>query len=405
MEILATIIFISIFLLAPAAVKAFCKKHKWADKIGAVLILYILGIIIGNLRLLPFLPAALAHPSSLPAIQDALSSAMVPIAVPLLLLRCNFRLNDTRSQLLALATGTIAVLCAVVCGYFIFRGGIDAMASDSASSDSAANIGGMLMGVYTGGTINLAAIKSMLGVSERTYLLLNSCDMIISFLFLTLLLSFGIRFLRRFLPFEAAALQSTEESASIAANDGNDGKAAFFRRGQWKQLGLLFLVTVAIVGVSAGIALLLPEGWFMTAFILLLTSLGIAASFSKRLSDIKIAEDISMYCIYIFSIVVASMADLSALDLSSSLSMLGYLSFVVFCSLLIQVLLAKLLRIDADTIVIASTAFICSPPFVPMMAAAMKNRRVLVGGLTIGIIGYAMGNYLGFLVSRLLLLL
>ena len=405
MEILATIIFISIFLLAPAAVKAFCKKHKWADKIGAVLILYILGIIIGNLHLLPFLPAALAHPSSLPAIQDALSSAMVPIAIPLLLLRCNFRLNDTRSQLLALATGTIAVLCAVVCGYFIFRGGIDAMASDSASSDSAANIGGMLMGVYTGGTINLAAIKSMLGVSERTYLLLNSCDMIISFLFLTLLLSFGIRFLRRFLPFEAAALQSTEESASIAANDGNDGKAAFFRRGQWKQLGLLFLVTVAIVGVSAGIALLLPEGWFMTAFILLLTSLGIAASFSKRLSDIKIAEDISMYCIYIFSIVVASMADLSALDLSSSLSMLGYLSFVVFCSLLIQVLLAKLLRIDADTIVIASTAFICSPPFVPMMAAAMKNRRVLVGGLTIGIIGYAMGNYLGFLVSRLLLLL
>ena len=391
MEILATIIFISIFLLAPAAVKAFCKKHKWADKIGAVLILYILGIIIGNLRLLPFLPAALAHPSSLPAIQDALSSAMVPIAIPLLLLRCNFRLNDTRSQLLALATGTIAVLCAVVCGYFIFRGGIDAMASDS--------------GVYTGGTINLAAIKSMLGVSERTYLLLNSCDMIISFLFLTLLLSFGIRFLRRFLPFEAAALQSTEESANIAANDGNDGKAAFFRRGQWKQLGLLFLVTVAIVGVSAGISLLLPEGWFMTAFILLLTSLGIAASFSKRLSDIKIAEDISMYCIYIFSIVVASMADLSALDLSSSLSMLGYLSFVVFCSLLIQVLLAKLLRIDADTIVIASTAFICSPPFVPMMAAAMKNRRVLVGGLTIGIIGYAMGNYLGFLVSRLLLLL
>ena len=405
MEILATIIFISIFLLAPAAVKAFCKKHKWADKIGAVLILYILGIIIGNLRLLPFLPAALAHPSSLPAIQDALSSAMVPIAIPLLLLRCNFRLNDTRSQLLALATGTIAVLCAVVCGYFIFRGGIDAMASDSASSDSAANIGGMLMGVYTGGTINLAAIKSMLGVSERTYLLLNSCDMIISFLFLTLLLSFGIRFLRRFLPFEAAALQSTEESANIAANDSNDGKAAFFRRGQWKQLGLLFLVTVAIVGVSAGISLLLPEGWFMTAFILLLTSLGIAASFSKSLSDIKIAEDISMYCIYIFSIVVASMADLSALDLSSSLSMLGYLSFVVFCSLLIQVLLAKLLRVDADTIVIASTAFICSPPFLPMMAAAMKNRRVLVGGLTIGIIGYAMGNYLGFLVSRLLLLL
>ena len=167
MEIFAAIIFIIVFLLAPAAVKAFCKKHKWADKIGPVLILYILGIIIGNLRLLPFLPAALAHPSSLPAIQDVLSSAMVPIAIPLLLLGCNFRLSDTRSQLLALATGTLAVLCAVVCGFFIFRGGIDAIASNSASGDSAANIGGMLMGVYTGGNqVNARSEREDLSAPE-----------------------------------------------------------------------------------------------------------------------------------------------------------------------------------------------------------------------------------------------
>ena len=43
--------------------------------------------------------------------------------------------------------------------------------------------------------------------------------------------------------------------------------------------------------------------------------------------------------------------------------------------------------------------------FVKMMAAAMKNRRVLVTGLTLGIIGYAVGNYLGFLISELLKLL
>jgi uncharacterized membrane protein len=40
-----------------------------------------------------------------------------------------------------------------------------------------------------------------------------------------------------------------------------------------------------------------------------------------------------------------------------------------------------------------------------MMAAAMKNKNVLVTGLTLGIIGYAVGNYLGYLMSELLKLL
>jgi uncharacterized membrane protein len=40
-----------------------------------------------------------------------------------------------------------------------------------------------------------------------------------------------------------------------------------------------------------------------------------------------------------------------------------------------------------------------------MMAAAMKNKDVLIPGLTIGVIGYAAGNYLGFLMSQLLSIL
>ncbi|MBQ0053809.1 MAG: DUF819 family protein [Bacteroidales bacterium] len=78
---------------------------------------------------------------------------------------------------------------------------------------------------------------------------------------------------------------------------------------------------------------------------------------------------------------------------------------MIFGSLILQVVLAKIFKIDSDTMVIASVAFICSPPFVPMMSAAMKNRRVLVSGLSIGIVGYAVGNYLGYLISQLLAIL
>jgi uncharacterized membrane protein len=115
--------------------------------------------------------------------------------------------------------------------------------------------------------------------------------------------------------------------------------------------------------------------------------------------------DLGMYFIYIFCIVVASMADLTNLDLVGGLNLMGYLLFAVFGSLAIQALLARIFKIDADTMVIASVTFINSPPFVPMMAAAMKNKNILVTGLTLGIIGYAVGNYLGYLMSELLKLL
>jgi uncharacterized membrane protein len=61
-----------------------------------------------------------------------------------------------------------------------------------------------------------------------------------------------------------------------------------------------------------------------------------------------------------------------------------------------------LFKIDADTLMISSTALICSPPFVPVVAGALKNRQVILSGLTVGIIGYAAGNYLGYLMAQIL---
>lgn len=37
-----------------------------------------------------------------------------------------------------------------------------------------------------------------------------------------------------------------------------------------------------------------------------------------------------------------------------------------------------------------------------MIAASMKNKDMIVVGVTIGLVGYALGNYLGFIVFKLL---
>jgi len=48
---------------------------------------------------------------------------------------------------------------------------------------------------------------------------------------------------------------------------------------------------------------------------------------------------------------------------------------------------------------ITSTSLICRQPFVPVVAGALHNRQIVVSGLTVGIVGYAVGNYLGVVVE------
>ncbi len=109
-----------------------------------------------------------------------------------------------------------------------------------------------------------------------------------------------------------------------------------------------------------------------------------------------------MYMVLVFSLVVASMVDVRRLALGEGVWLLAFIALVIFGSLLLQIVLSRLLKVDADTAVITSVAMINSPLFVPMIAEAMKNRRVILTGITIGIIGYAAGNYLGVLIASLL---
>lgn len=388
MNIVNWIILVAGFSLIPAGVLRLCRRYSFLGKIGPVLLLYAIGIIIGNIGLMP---------GQMPAVQEILSNAMVPLAIPLMLFSCRFRMSGARSQILALVTGLVSVTAAVVIGYLIFGKDIP----------EGAKVGGMLTGVYTGGTINLAALKTMLGVDEETYILMNSYDILVSFLYLSFLLAIGIKLFRRFLPNEAGSFTKNDADAiqaEIDKENENPYKGLFTREGM-AQAGKMLGLTLLIVGASAGVALILPESMFMTIFILMLTTLGIAFSFVRKVRETKYSYDIGMYFIYIFCIVVASMADLSKLDFVGGIGLLGYLLVAVFGSLLLQIIFAKILKIDSDMMVISSVTFINSPPFVPMMAAAMKNKDVLIPGLTIGVIGYAVGNYLGFVMSQFLGLL
>lgn len=388
MDIVNYIFLTAIFCLTPAGVLWLCRRFPILDKLGPIMILYALGMILGNF---PYLPAQIS------TLQDILPNVMIPLAIPMMLFGCNFSLREARLQSKVVISGFVSVCCAVIVGYLLFGRHIE----------YGDKVGGIITGMYTGGTLNAAALQAIFKIPGETFVLINSYDIIISFLYFVFLFSFGIRLFRRIYGEKESQLSQDDReeiNRQIAKNKQNPYKDLFTRKGV-KELAKILLVTLLIVALSAATTLLFPNEWFMIVFILMLTTLGVAGSFFRRVRQLERSYDVGMYLIYIFSMVIASMADFSNLDLAGGVNQMAFMSVAVFLSLLLHAVMCRLMKVDADSMIISSVAFINSPPFVPMASAAMQNRKVLVTGLGAGIIGYALGNHLGVLMSHLLLLL
>lgn len=377
------------YIITPAIVLWLCRKIKFLGKIGPVLLLYLIGIILGNSGLIP---------ENAFKLQDMIVTIIIPLAIPMMLFSCNFLQWNIRNAVLTLVTGIIAVVAAIFAGYFIFK---PLIGNDPSIGGNIDNIAGMLAGVYTGGTPNLAAIKIMLGIPNETYIMVHSYDMAISLVYLTFVLSIGIRLFRKILHYEPSGKSTKSEHMPIEPESEEPYKGFLKRENFLPLLGAIGL-SVLIFALAGGLSLILPKDMQMVVVILTITSLGIGASFIKKVREIKKSYDAGMYLVYIFSMVVASMADLSRLNLAGGFYVLLYIVFVIFGSLLLQLLMARILKIDADTVLISSVSLINSPPFVPLIATAMNNRGVIITGLTVGLVGYAIGNYIGYLISIIL---
>lgn len=373
------------FCLTPAVVIWLCRKFPILNNIGPIMILYGIGMIIGNL---PWAPNEIA------GVQEILPNVMIPLAIPMMLFGCTFTRSEARLQLKVVTSGILSVAVAVAVGYLLFGRHVE----------EGAQIGGIISGMYTGGTLNAASLQAIFRINSEQFILVNSYDILISFLYFVFLFSCGIR-LFRWVYGEKKRIVSQQEQDEIDAAVETEKQNPY--QGLWSkkglaQIGKILLVTIIIVAVSAGVALVMPEGWFMVVFILMLTTLGVASSFIGSVHKLDSAYDIGMYLIYIFSITIASMADFSNLNLAEGVYQLAFMSIAVFLSLLLHAIVCRLMRVDADSMVISSVAFINSPPFVPMVSAAMHNKRALVTGLGAGIVGYAIGNHFGVLMAELL---
>ena len=386
MSILNFVVLGAIFCLTPAGVIWLCRRFPLLDNIGPIMILYAIGMIIGNLPLnIPEMAMA----------QEIATSASIPLAIPMMLFCCRFTRNDASTQLKVVISGFLSVAIAVVIGYILFGKQIP----------EGDKIGGIMSGMYTGGMLNAAAIQAIFKVQEQNYIMMCSYDIVISFLYLVFLVSIGYKIFRRLYGEKGNATLTESEREDLEKQITEAKRNPY--QGLWSKSGLKELAkilgyTIVVVGLAAASTLPFDPKWFMVIFILVLSTLGVAFSFFKPVRKLERSFDIGMYLIYIFSIAMASMADFSELSLADGLNQILFLTITVFGSLLLHAIFCRVMRVDADSMVVSSVSFINSPPFVPMMVAVLKNKKTLIVGLGAGIVGYALGNHFGVLMASLL---
>ncbi len=378
---MAAVILVLFFLLSPLLILRLCHRYSLLSKIGSVVIAYVIGFVIGNLGLLPVIDG---HAK----VQELLTTLTIPIAIPLLLFSMDIKkwTQIAGKTMLSLAFALISVIIAVLAGFFIFR---------NQGIQNLWDVSGMMVGLYTGSTPNLAAIQTALGADEATYMIIVTYDLVIGAFHLLFVMTIAQRLLLLFLP---AYSYIDPASGNLGKADGEDPYWGLLKKETVGPLMKSFGIAVLIFGIGGAASLLVPASAQMAVVILIITTLGIAASLIPAVKKLDKSFELGMYLILIFCMVIASRANLGNIDFVA-MKIAAYVAFVVFGSMIIQAVLSWIFRIDADTYIITSTAMITNPAVVLAVAGSLRNREIVFSGLSASIIGLAVGNYLGIFMA------
>ena len=383
-----SLVILAVFYLAfPALVIWACGRYSILDKVGAGILCYGVGTLMSGIGVVP---------GGAGELQNTFMTITVPLSIPLMLFSIDLKRWSRLAgkTFLSMVLMIIAVLAASLAGYILFRDSVE----------EAWKVAGMAIGVYTGGTANLNAIGLGLKAKEHVIVLTNTADMLACTPWFFFNMIFAQKLFNLFLPkfnkdgvsSELYSGDTEDEQGKGYEDDVNEINCyrGIFTRERLIPLSRAFFIAVLIFAAGGAAYSVVPEEFNMAMLMLVITTLALVCSFIPAIRNIKMTFQVGQYIVFIFCIVVGSMADIKQL-FGAATSIILFISLVVYGSWIIHIILSALFRIDTDTVIITSVAAIFSPPFVPVFATALKNREIIVSGIAAGIVGYAMGNYLG----------
>lgn len=371
------------------------QKYMWASKVSGAVIALVLSVTLSNIGVIPM---------DAP-VWDNVWGYIVPISIPLLLLRCDVKRIGTESgkMLGIFIISSFGTCIGALVAYLLLKVYINDLNK----------VATIFTGSYIGGTVNFVALSSTFNVpGELVSSSIVADNLIMIIYFFVLMAMPGIAIFRKL--FKHPYIDEVERNFG---NIKETNAAQFWKRKEiaLKDIAILMAITLAIVSLST-----LASEYIRNTFVfeqpilkiifllignqylwITTVSMFVATIFNKSIDKLNGADEIGTFFIYIFFFVIGVPASISGIITHSPL-LLVFAAVIILINMLISLIGGKLFGYSLEEIILASNANVGGPTTAVAMAIS-KGWNKLVGPIMlVGILGYVIGTYAGLIVGGIL---
>ena len=354
------------------------QKYKWAGKVTGCVIALIGAMILSNIRVIP---------TDAPA-YDFVWSYVVPLAVPLLLFNANVKKiwkESGRVLVIYLISGVGTLVGGIVAFYLLHNQIADLH-----------KIAAMMVGSYTGGSVNMVAMSDAFGASgDMVSSSVVADNLLMALYFFVLIAIPTIKFfLKKFKhPYidEVEARKASGESENQAASYWKAKPVALIDIAE--ALAIAFAIVAISTAIADFFAGVIPTSNFGLALL--------ATIKPEFMGNIGGAQEIGTFLIHIFFAVIGVPASIYLIVTQAPL-LLVFCAIIVGMNMIVSFVFGKIFKFNLEEICIASNANIGGPTTAAALAIAKGWQAMVVPALLVGTLGYVIGNYYGIFIGTFL---
>lgn len=376
-QIIENPVYVLAALCSMVVLSVYTAKTKVGKRLGIALLVILFTAVVANIGLIP--SASNAIP-----LYDVIFTYLAPISIFYLMLGVNLTSIKKAGapMILLFLIGSMATFIGIIISWYI-------VSPQNILGEDAKIIAGMLTGTYTGGSVNFNAIALEYDFQEKGILYAGTIaiDNVVTTLWIIVTLIFpGL--IRKFWKDKKVKVSEINE-------EGEENKGIDFHSLVW----LAFLGLMAYF-ISDFISDYFPK----VPFIVTISTIGIVLAQTKFVSSLKGSHTIGLYLVYIFLAVIGAYCEInSVIGLKEiGLSLIAFTLIAVFIHGVISIILGGLTFRDWEMVAIVSQANIGGGTTAIALAETFKRRELLIPSILVGILGNALGTYLGFFMVYLI---
>jgi len=361
------------------------NRYPWAEKLSAVLWIIFTSALASNLGLIP---------TDAP-VYDTLIDFCVPFAVCVILFTVN--ISDVRRagrpMLAAFGLASLGTMAGVIVATLA----LEPFLSQILGQESW-KLAGPYTGTYVGGSLNFFALWSGLEIGNPDlFAAANGVDNVAIF---------PLYALWMVIPALLAGRYAVSKRWQVSSDTDFDSSSPEKKPPlNTVHIVTLFFLAILVITTSGWIKSALVDRIFPSVpTILIVTTLALLLGQFPAIRRLQGAWEIGDLAFYVFFAAVGALINFyQAVVLTPIL--FAYIMIIMAIHMLVLFGVGRLLRMDPGVLTIASVATKSGPPVIAPVAEAKGWRHLVLPGIIVGMLGYALGNYVGYAVAHAVRLL